>query len=66
MDRAEIALAVLCAQEEWVAEHGGNEAAYVRRYGSVNDEVHYGNGGEAIYAADKAELDKCRKAVATS
>jgi hypothetical protein len=66
MSREDVALAVLFAQEEWVAQHGGNEAAYVQRYGSVNDEHHYGNGGEAIYAADKAALDEARKAVALS
>jgi hypothetical protein len=66
MDRAEIALNQLLAQEEWVASHGGCEAAYVARYGSTSDPVHYGNGGEAIYAADMAELARCRKAVATS
>ncbi len=66
MDRAEIAEARLFDQEEWVASHGGCEAAYVARYGSKDDPQHYGDGGEAIYAADKAQLDKCRKAVALS
>jgi hypothetical protein len=66
MDRVEVALHVLLSQEEWVAGHGGNEAAYVKRYGSVNDTVHYGNGGEAIYAADMAALNKARRDVATS
>jgi hypothetical protein len=66
MDRAEIAQARLFAQEEWMASHGGSLEAYIARYGSVNDEVHYGNGGEAIYDADKAELDKARREVAGS
>ena len=66
MDRAEIAEARLFDQEEWVASHGGCEAAYVARYGSVNDAVHYGDGGEAIYAADMAALNKARRDVATS
>jgi hypothetical protein len=66
MNHKDVALAVLFAQEEWVAQHGGNEAAYVKRYGSASDPDHYGNGGEAIYAADKAALDEARRDVATS
>jgi hypothetical protein len=54
----------LHAQEEWVAEHGGTLEAYVKRYGSITDEHHYGNGGEAIFAADQAALDKAREDVA--
>ena len=39
-------------QAAWVREHGGDRAAYVARYGSVDDAKHYGEGGEAIYQAD--------------
>jgi hypothetical protein len=53
----------LHAQEDWVAEHGGTEEAYVKRYGSIADEHHYGNGGEAIFAADQAALDMARAEV---
>ena len=42
-------------QRKWVAEHGGNRAGYVARYGG------YGNGGSAIYDEDKAELDNAEK-----
>lgn len=47
-------------QRKWIAEHGRNEAGYVARYGSVSDHegLRFGDGGEAIYAADKAQLDK--------
>lgn len=45
-------------QQNWINEHGANEAGYVARYGSVHDAEHYGDGGEAIYAADKAALDR--------
>ncbi len=42
----------------WMDEHGVDLAGYVERYGSKDDPVHSGNGGEAIYAADKAELER--------
>ncbi len=45
------------AERLWMDEHGGCEAAYVERYGSKDDPKHYGNGGEAIYKADKDALD---------
>jgi hypothetical protein len=40
-------------QRQWMAEHGGTVAGYVARYGNA-----FGDGGEAIYRADKAELDR--------
>ena len=43
-------------QRHWIEEHGSNIAGYVVRYGSRMDEEYYGEGGEAIYAADIAEL----------
>lgn len=44
----------IAEQEKWIAEHGGSRDAYVARYGD------YGNGGEAIFDADWAELDSLR------
>jgi hypothetical protein len=44
-------------ERKWMAEHGETVEAYVLRYGSKDDPEHYGDGGEAIYAADKAKLD---------
>jgi len=43
-------------QKNWIADHGGNLAGYVMRYGSASDPKHYGDGGEAIYMADTAAL----------
>ena len=42
-------------QRKWVDDHGCNRAGYVARYGG------YGNGGSAIFDADKAELDNAEK-----
>lgn len=53
------ALDRLLDQVAWVEEHGGDLEGYVDRYGSIADEDHAGDGGEAIYAADLAELDRC-------
>ena len=58
------ALSRLHAQEEWMAEHGGDLHGYVRHYGSGFDDVHHGDGGELIYEADYQELERCRRAVA--
>lgn len=44
-------------QRKWIQEHGNNRHGYVLRYGSAKDEVHYGEGGEAIYEADLAHLN---------
>ena len=43
-------------QREWIEHHGATQQGYVERYGSFRDTVHYGDGGEAIYAADLEEL----------
>jgi hypothetical protein len=61
-DVEEARLHTLHTEEEWMAEHGGTLAAYIERYGSKDDPEHYGDGGEAIYAADKAKLDQARVA----
>ena len=46
----------LVRQYKWFDDRGGCKAAYVERYGSVDDPDHYGDGGEAIYEADVAAL----------
>lgn len=47
----------------WLAKHGGDLAGYVARYGSINHAIHYGDGGEAIYAADLAALSEAEDAL---
>ena len=53
----------LAFERKWIYEHGGNLTGYIARYGSVDDPKHYGDGGEAIYAADMAALAKAEAAV---
>lgn len=50
-------------QRQWMEEHGETLAGYVARYGTPSapdftrwSDGYYGAGGEAIYAADRAEL----------
>ena len=45
-------------QRKWLDDHGGCLAAYVERYGSNAEPNCYGNGGEAIYKADRDELSR--------
>jgi hypothetical protein len=46
-------------QRKWIDDHGGCLAAYVERYGTAADPAHcYGNGGEAVYKADRDELSR--------
>lgn len=45
-------------QLKWIADHGESLPGYVAHYGSADDANHYGNGGEAIYAADMGELKR--------
>ncbi len=47
----------IARQQKWIADHGGDVAGYVRRYGSCHEREHYGNGGEAIYEADTNHLN---------
>lgn len=56
--RRERAVARYTEERKWMEEHGETREAYILRYGSKNDPEHYGDGGEAIFAADKAALDK--------
>jgi hypothetical protein len=43
-------------QKEWIEEHGGSLSGYCLRYGEAKDADKFGDGGEAIYAADMAAL----------
>jgi hypothetical protein len=48
-------------QRRWIEDHGGDRAGYIARYGphpAIRAGNVYGDGGAAIYAADKAELDR--------
>lgn len=54
-------LHLLDEQAKWIEQHGGSLPAYVQRYGSIDDAEHYGNGGEAIYAADVGEYRKLQQ-----
>lgn len=51
-------------QALWILEHGSTRAGYIARYGAANDPNKYGNGGEAIYAADAGYLAKLIDVVA--
>lgn len=58
-DRIAKARARVAEQRHWIEEHGQDHAGYVTRYGSSSAplEERQGDGGDRIYAADKAELD---------
>jgi hypothetical protein len=43
-------------QIKWMECCGGSLSGYVAHYGAASDPDHYGDGGEAIYAADLAAL----------
>jgi len=45
-------------QLKWINHCGGNLSGYIHNYGSKNDLTHSGDGGEAIYEADKNSLFK--------
>lgn len=47
----------------WMAERGDSVAGYVRFYGSVNEADHVGDGGEAIYEADRQRLQGLQRAL---
>jgi len=59
MNKKQFWINQVAAQRQWIDAHGGCEAGYVERYGSASNKKHYGDGGEAIWKADKDELDKC-------
>jgi hypothetical protein len=48
------AVELAAGQRRWIETHGRDEAGYVARYGDSNapEESRYGDGGQAIYAAD--------------
>ena len=56
--QAASAIRILAAERKWFVDHGGCEAAYIDRYGSVDDPDHYGAGREAIYKVDREALDE--------
>jgi hypothetical protein len=45
-------------QLKWIDDHGGCLVGYVARYGAPGDDRCVGDGGAAIYRADRAALDK--------
>lgn len=45
-------------QRQWIADHGSDLDGYVARYGAADSEIRHGDGGEAIFAADQAELSR--------
>ena len=45
-------------QRRWIVDCGGSLAGYIKRYGAKDDPCRYGDGGEAIYNADMAELTR--------
>jgi hypothetical protein len=47
-----------------MAQCGGTLAGYIERYGSLGDPDHYGDGGEAIYAADLAAVRRWERELA--
>jgi hypothetical protein len=46
------------AQIKWIESCGATRAGYVARYGAADNPNKSGNGGEAIYNADIAYLEK--------
>ncbi len=50
--RCEKQFAAVAAQAQWMQEHGSTIVGYVMRYGAASEPNHYGDGGEAIFAAD--------------
>ena len=48
-------------QEDWIKHCGGDLQGYISRYGKAADPTHYGDGAEAIFAADTAELQRREK-----
>lgn len=50
--------------KKFMQDRGNSEQGYIRYYGSIDEPNHYGDGGEAIWAADKAALDELEALVA--
>lgn len=53
-------------QRKWIDQHGGCLAAYIDRYGDLDLPYCYGNGGTAIYNADKGALEDAERLVLAS
>jgi hypothetical protein len=53
-------------ERKWLETHGGCLSAYVERYGAATDPEKYGDGGEAIYAADKNAVAHAEAQAATA
>ena len=51
-------------QRRWIYECGRSRAGYISRYGSASDLDYHGDGGEAIYEADRAQLKKLENELA--
>ena len=61
--RREALLREIAEQKRWIADHGGSLEGYIRLYGDpgvpsvdANDDVHFGDGGTAIWNADNVHL----------
>ncbi len=48
----------IAEQYNWIMQCGGDLSGYIHNYGSKNHLTHCGDGGEAIYEADKNSLFK--------
>lgn len=48
----------IAEQRRWMESCGATLAGYVRNYKSKDDPEHYGEGGEAIFAADNGFLQR--------
>lgn len=46
----------IASQRKWINDHGGDLSGYINRYGDPDMSHCYGNGGTAIYQADKQHL----------
>lgn len=54
----------LASERAWVRDCGETLSGYIQNYGSKHDPDHYGDGGEAIFAADQAALKRAEARVA--
>jgi hypothetical protein len=64
--RVQRAREAVAAQRAWIERCGIDRAGYIANYGSADDPGHHGDGGEAIYAADRAELDRLEEELAAA
>lgn len=52
------AMLAIVEQLVWIETHGATLAGYIKNYGAEKYPDHFGDGGEAIYDADVAELHR--------